>query len=144
VSHVSVLLEGQQPEGFLATALGWSDCHAHGMTEAEALDNLRHMLLMRLQTAKVVSLEIDDEHPLIKLSGMFKDDPQFGAMVEFIERDRQALDQAVMTAAPSEDAWDRMFGGFKGDADFAEIAAEIRAAREVDDDSEVDSVIYAS
>jgi predicted RNase H-like HicB family nuclease len=51
---------------------------------------------------------------------------------------------AMTTEAPPEDAWDRMFGLFKGDADFAEIAAEIRAGREVDDDSEVDPAVYAS
>lgn len=51
---------------------------------------------------------------------------------------------AVRSEAQSGDAWDRMFGAFKGDPDFAEIAAEIRAAREVDDDSEVDPVVYES
>jgi hypothetical protein len=33
-----------------------------------------------------------DEHPLVKLSGIFKDDPEFEAMMEFIKADRQALD----------------------------------------------------
>jgi predicted RNase H-like HicB family nuclease len=51
---------------------------------------------------------------------------------------------AMTTEAPPEDAWDRMFGLFKGDPDFAEIAAEIRAVREVDDDSEVDPAVYES
>jgi hypothetical protein len=35
-----------------------------------------------------------------------------------------------------------MFGLFKDDPDFAEIAAEIRAAWEFDDDSEVDPAVY--
>lgn len=92
MENISVLLENQQPSGFLATALGWKDCKAQGLTEEEALGNLRQILLSRLQTAKVVSLNIGDEHPLVKLSGLFKDDPQFDAMLKFIEADRQALD----------------------------------------------------
>ncbi len=95
MGNVSVILEPQPPQGFLATAVGWANCHAQGMTEAAALDNLRQLLLARLQTAKVVSLDIYDEHPLVKLSGIFKDDPQFDAMMEFIEHDREALDQAM-------------------------------------------------
>jgi predicted RNase H-like HicB family nuclease len=95
MSNISVLVETQQPEGFLATALGWANCNAQGLTEEEAIGNLRQLLLARLQTAKVVSLDLYDEHPLVKLSGMFKDDPEFDAMVAFIERDRQALDQSM-------------------------------------------------
>jgi predicted RNase H-like HicB family nuclease len=95
MSNVSVLLEPQQPEGFLATALGWSNCNAQGATEEEAIANLRQVLLARLQTAKIVSVDIYDEHPLVKMSGIFKDDPTFGAMLEFIKADRQALDDAM-------------------------------------------------
>jgi predicted RNase H-like HicB family nuclease len=96
MSNISVLVETQQPEGFLATALGWANCNAQGLTEEEAIGNLRQLLLARLQTAKVVSLDLYDEHPLVKLSGMFKDDSEFDAMVAFIERDRQALDQSMV------------------------------------------------
>ena len=58
--------------------------------------------------------------------------------------------ELIRVALPSElevkkpDPWDRLFGMFKGDPDFAEIAAEIRASREVDDDSEVDPTVYES
>ena len=58
--------------------------------------------------------------------------------------------ELIRVALPSEfearkpDPWDRLFGVFKGDADFAEIAAEIRASREADDDSEVDPSVYES
>ncbi len=95
MSNVSVLLETQQPEGFLATALGWSNCNAQGSTEEEAIANLRQVLLTRLQTGKIVSVDIYDEHPLVKLSGIFKDDPEFEAMMEFIKVDRQALDASM-------------------------------------------------
>jgi predicted RNase H-like HicB family nuclease len=55
------------------------------------------------------------------------------------------LIQVALPARPEAgDGWDRLFGVFKGDPDFAEIAAEIRAVREVDDDSEVDPAVYES
>jgi hypothetical protein len=41
-----------------------------------------------------------------------------------------------------ESPWKKLFGLFKDDADFAEIAAAIRAEREVEDDSEVDPSVY--
>jgi hypothetical protein len=43
----------------------------------------------------VVSLNVHNEHPLVKLSGLFKDDPQFDAMLEFIETDRKSLDTTL-------------------------------------------------
>ncbi len=39
--------------------------------------------------------------------------------------------------------WIKYAGMFEGDADFAEIAAALRAERETDDDSEVDPAVYA-
>jgi hypothetical protein len=48
-----------------------------------------------------------DEHPLVKLSGIFKDDPQFEAMTEFIKADRQALDDSM---AQNEHQFDPLEG----------------------------------
>jgi predicted RNase H-like HicB family nuclease len=48
-----------------------------------------------------------------------------------------------LTASRSVDnPWTKLFGLFKDDPDFAEIAAAMRAEREVDDDSEVDPSVY--
>jgi predicted RNase H-like HicB family nuclease len=48
-----------------------------------------------------------------------------------------------LPASPSMDnPWTKLFGLYKNDPDFAEIAAAIRAEREVDDDSEVDPSVY--
>jgi predicted RNase H-like HicB family nuclease len=41
-----------------------------------------------------------------------------------------------------ESPWSKLFGLYKDDPDFAEIAAAIRAEREVDDESEVDPAVY--
>ena len=42
-----------------------------------------------------------------------------------------------------ENPWVKFAGMFENDPDWAEIAAEIRAERESDDDSEVDPSVYA-
>jgi predicted RNase H-like HicB family nuclease len=77
-------------------------------------------------------------------------DSREAAIVSAQQQLREYLEQVelVRITVPSEaqsgDAWDRMFGAFKGDPDFAEIAAEIRALREMDDDSEVNPAVYES
>ncbi len=43
----------------------------------------------------------------------------------------------------SQNPWIKYAGMFKGDPDFAEIAAAIRAERESDDETEVDPSVYA-
>ncbi len=48
-----------------------------------------------------------------------------------------------LPSSPSVDnPWTKLFGLYKDDTDFAEIAAAMRAEREVDDDSEVDPSVY--
>jgi hypothetical protein len=51
-------------------------------------------------------------------------------------------DQNLPEAVEINNPWTLLFGLFKDDPDFAEIAAEIRAVREADDDSEVDPSLY--
>lgn len=41
-----------------------------------------------------------------------------------------------------ESPWNELFGLYQNDPDFAEIAASLRAERDIDDDSEVDSSVY--
>lgn len=43
-----------------------------------------------------------------------------------------------------ESPWRKLCGLYQDDPDFAEIAAAIRAEREVEDDSEVDPAVYQS
>ena len=91
----NVLIEQAESGNYLATILGWSECNAEGSTKEEALTKLNHVVSARLQNAEIVSLEIDNpktEHPWRKFAGMFKDDPQFDEMLEYIEQYRRELD----------------------------------------------------
>jgi hypothetical protein len=53
-----------------------------------------------------------------------------------------ALELPIPVSSSPENPWKKLFGLFKDDPDFAEIVAEIRAEREVDDDSEIDPSVY--
>lgn len=65
------------------------------------------------------------------------------------ERFGQGLEDAEPQLAPSAtpkespSPWVKYAGMFKDDPDFAEIAAAIRAEREVEDDTEVDPSVYS-
>ncbi len=90
-----VLIENEQDGKVSATVIGLSDCKATGATREEAIATLRQRLNERLAKAEIVSLEIEPpkiEHPWMKFAGMFKDDPQFDEMLEYIEAYRRELD----------------------------------------------------
>jgi predicted RNase H-like HicB family nuclease len=90
-----VLIENQQDGTVKAVLLGLSDCQGLGNTESEAIEKLSQSLQTRLETAKIVTLEIEApkvENPWMKFAGTFKDDPQFDEMLEYIEEYRRELD----------------------------------------------------
>ncbi|MBN3870958.1 type II toxin-antitoxin system HicB family antitoxin [Nostoc sp. JL33] len=90
-----VLIENQADGTVKATLLGLPDCQGLGNTETEAIEKLSQSLQTRLETAKIVTLEIEApkvENPWMKFAGMFKDDPQFDEMLAYIEADRRELD----------------------------------------------------
>lgn len=90
-----VLIENQQDGTVKAILLGLPDCQGLGNTETEAIEQLTQSLQTRLETAKIVTLEIEApkvENPWMKFAGMFKDDPQFDEMLGYIEEYRHELD----------------------------------------------------
>jgi predicted RNase H-like HicB family nuclease len=90
-----VLIENQPDGTVKATLLGLPDCQALGSTEAEAIEKIRQTLQNRLETSKMVTLEIDtpiSEHPWLKFAGMHKDNPLFEEAIAYIETERNLLD----------------------------------------------------
>ncbi|WP_448266957.1 hypothetical protein [Nostoc sp. DSM 114159] len=90
-----VLIENQQDGTVKAILLGLPDCQGLGNTETEAIEQLSRNLQTRLETAKIVTLEIEApkvENPWLKIAGKYKDDPQFDEMLEYIEEYRRELD----------------------------------------------------
>ncbi|MEL6165242.1 MAG: type II toxin-antitoxin system HicB family antitoxin [Cyanobacteria bacterium J06628_3] len=90
--NYDVLIENQADGSVSVSALNLPNCQATGATREEALQNLTQLLTQRLANAEIVSLEIEPpkkEHPWMKFAGMFKDDPQFDEMMEYIEQERR-------------------------------------------------------
>jgi predicted RNase H-like HicB family nuclease len=93
--NYDVLIENQSDGTIKATLLGLPDCQGLGNTETEAIEKVSQSLQTRLETAKIVTLEIEPpqtEHPWMKFAGMFKDDPQFDEVLGYIEANRRELD----------------------------------------------------
>ncbi|WP_375472655.1 type II toxin-antitoxin system HicB family antitoxin [uncultured Nostoc sp.] len=94
-STYDVLIENQPDGTVKATLLDLPDCQGLGNTQTEAIEKLTQSLQTRLETAKIVTLEIEApkvKNPWMKFAGMFKDDPQFDEMLEYIEEDRREVD----------------------------------------------------
>jgi hypothetical protein len=98
-NQYSVLLE--HPTDYVATVMQFPDCQAHGATREEALEKVQQLLHDRLRQAEIVSVAIESpsEHPWMKFSGIFKDDPDFDQWVTEIATDRRELD-AEMAKCP--------------------------------------------
>ncbi len=91
-----VLIKSQPDNTVKATLLGLPDCEGLGNTETEAIEKLSQSLQTRLETAKIVTLEIaapPSENPWLKIAGKYKDDPQFDKMLEDIAEYRRELDE---------------------------------------------------
>jgi predicted RNase H-like HicB family nuclease len=93
-----VLIENQQDGTVKATLLGLPDCQGLGTTETEAIEKLSQSLQNRLETAKIVTLEIETpqaEHPWLKFAGMHKDNPLVDEVITYIEEERNELDSQM-------------------------------------------------
>lgn len=90
----SVLIEKQEGR-FSAVVIGLPECKSSGNTEDEAVEKLQQLLQKRLQTSKIVTLELDTpqlENPWMKIAGMYKDNPLFDEVLTYIEAERRKLD----------------------------------------------------
>ena len=73
-----------------------ADCRVNGRTEEEAIAKATAALSERLTRSRIVTIHVDspgeEEHPLLKYAGRFKDDPTFDEYLAEIEKYRQELD----------------------------------------------------
>lgn len=105
-----VLIERGSDDKVIATVLSMPECRASGGTEEEALNNLRSGIEARFANAKIVSMKMElskEENPWMKLAGKYKDDPQFDAMLKYIEADRRELDAETESYYQQLDAQDK-------------------------------------
>lgn len=94
--RVSVLLQPNLPEGYMATVLGWPDLMVKGKIEEETLNNVRQVVTSRLQQAKFVTLDIQNDEtsdPWMKLAGIWEADSTFDDFQAEIAAYRRELDE---------------------------------------------------
>ncbi|SKB12354.1 conserved hypothetical protein [Planktothrix sp. PCC 11201] len=88
-----VLIQKQNQE-YIVTVLGL-DCKAKGASREAALEQLLEQVNAILKQGEIVQLEIPlpkPEHPWMKFAGMYKDNPLFDEVQDYIKADRKQLD----------------------------------------------------
>ena len=92
-----VLLE-KHANVYTATVPSLPGCQSQGMTEQEALDNIRRAITETLARITVATVEVGappgqlKDHPWAKFAGMWKDDPTFDDFLAEIESERRRID----------------------------------------------------
>lgn len=84
----------QQNQEYIVTVLGL-DCKAKGSSREAALEQLLEQVNAILKQGEIVQLEIPlpkPEHPWMKFAGMYKDNPLFDEVQDYIKADREQLD----------------------------------------------------
>jgi predicted RNase H-like HicB family nuclease len=96
--NYSILIETPKTGGYKATAMGLPNCHAKGSTRDLALQNIRQLLIARLEQSEIVTLKINSpqpEHPWMQFAGMFQNDPQLEEVLADIQAYRQETEPEV-------------------------------------------------
>jgi hypothetical protein len=109
---MTLLLQTLDSGRIMASVLEIPDCQAEAATKEEAIAVVNKLLSERFKQIEFATIEI----PVLGLD----------------------LPKPVATKNP----WKKIFGLFKDDPIFGEIAAELRAEREIEDDTEVDPSVY--
>ena len=94
-----VLVQKPSESHFVASILGLSGIVADGNTEEEAISKIKTALKSQLATAKIVTIDIEDEptreenDPWLRHVGIFADDPTFDDFLGEIAAFRRQVDE---------------------------------------------------
>lgn len=90
-----IFVQNQSERKFLASVVGMSNLTAEGMTEEEAISNVKSVLESQLSAGKFVNIDVNVErlHPKtilqMRYAGIFADDPTFDDFMERLALIRQ-------------------------------------------------------
>lgn len=92
---IPVLIEPLPNDGFRATSGGPVAVSVEAPTRDEALAKLRRQLRHRLKNGtELIAMPVpNEEHPLAKFAGMFKNDPDFAEVRKIIAENRRKEDK---------------------------------------------------
>jgi predicted RNase H-like HicB family nuclease len=100
---VNILLETKEDGSAIASILELPQYHVEAATREQALLILEQLLVQHLEKVEVIPMEIrlpqaeQSQRPWMKFAGVFKDDPDFDAVEQYIQEYRQELDAAEHT-----------------------------------------------
>ncbi|MHC5935477.1 hypothetical protein [Nostoc sp.] len=103
---VNILLETREDGRAIASILELPQYHVEAATREQALLILNQLLVQHLDKVEVIPMEIklpqaeQSQKPWMKFAGVFKDDPDFDVVQQYIQEYRQELD-ATENAADS-------------------------------------------
>jgi hypothetical protein len=84
----------QEPDGQITVqVLGADDLCATAATREEALEQLRTLLQVQVNTNALLAIELPRQNPLLRLAGHLKDDPDFDIYLEEIRKFREEMDR---------------------------------------------------
>lgn len=95
---VNILLETREDGSAIASILELPQYRVEAATREQALLKLNQLLVQHLEKIEVIPMEIElpqtkqSQKPWMKFAGVFKDDPDFDVVQQYIEEYRQELD----------------------------------------------------
>ncbi|MHC5893251.1 hypothetical protein [Nostoc sp.] len=95
---VNILLETREDGRAIASILKLPQYHVEAATREQALLILNQLLVQHLDKVEVIPMEIklpqteQSQKPWMKFAGVFKDDPDFDVVQQYIQEYRQELD----------------------------------------------------
>lgn len=97
---VNFLLETREDGSAIASILELPQYRVEAASREQALTMLEELLTQRMNKVEVIPMEIklpsaeQSQRPWMKFAGVFKDDPDFDAVQQYIQEYRQELDAA--------------------------------------------------
>ncbi|BAZ21703.1 hypothetical protein NIES4073_25810 [Kalymmatonema gypsitolerans NIES-4073] len=110
---VNIVLETKEDGSAIASILELPQYRVEAGTREQAVATLKQLLRERMNRVEVIPMEIklpsaeQSERPWMKFAGVFKDDPDFDAVQQYIQEYRQELD-ATENAADSNKKYIRI------------------------------------
>jgi hypothetical protein len=116
--RVTLQIETQNSGKIAASAIEFPDCRVEATTREEAISKVQASIVERLSHVETIPWDV----------------PMSSNELSWIGNGSKY---------PAESPWIKFAGMFQDDPDFAKITANIRAEREIEDDSEVDPSVYS-
>lgn len=104
---VNIVLETREDGSAIASILEFPQYHVEAATREQAVATLKQLLTERMNRVEVIPMEIklpsaeQSQRPWMKFAGVFKDDPDFDAVQQYIQEYRQELDATENAADTS-------------------------------------------